>query len=190
MKAILLPLALVCIAAPAFAQSPAADNPEMSEIYAADQAARNGGAVDPQELMRTDTERRRHVRELFVQGVLTTARDFQAAAFVFQHGGVPEDYLLAHVLAVRAVALGLQDAEWIAAATLDRYLQATGKSQVYGTQYKFAPETGTTMEPYDRALLTDAVRVAAGTHTLAEQETRLGEMDQRLRALVAPQPTP
>ncbi len=177
---------LLCCAASAWAQA-SDDNAEMAEIVAADQAARSG-PIDPQEMIRTDADRRRRTRELFDAGALTTANDFHAAAFIFQHGGAPEDYLLAHIFAVRSLALGRKDAEWIAAASLDRYLHNTGKSQVYGTQYKYTPESGATMEPYDRTLLTDNLRVAAGTHTVAEQEARLDEMTEQMKALVPATP--
>jgi hypothetical protein len=193
MKRAFLALILSCLAVPAAAQPTGADNHEMAVIVAADQAIRSGGPVDPQVMMLADAERRHRTRELFDSGALSTANDFYAAAFVFQHGSVPEDYLLAHVFAVRSLALGRHDAEWIAAASLDRYLQNVGTSQVYGTQYSFKGEPGkatTTMEPYDRALLTDALRVAAGTHTLAEQDARLPEMDALMKSRAVPAPKP
>ena len=188
MRRTLLVPVLLCCAVPAWGQA-SADNADMAAIVAADQAIRSGGPVDAQEMIRTDAERRGQTRALIEQGALTTANDFYAAALVYQHGGAPDDYLLAHVLAVRALALGRKDAEWLAAASLDRYLNNIGRSQVYGTQYRFTPEARATMEPYDRALLTDALRLAAGTHTLAEQEGRLPEMEAAMRAL-APPPQP
>src|SRR5689334_20663257 len=114
--------ALLSLAAPAVSQTPPADNAEMAAIVAADQAVREGGGqVDGQAMVRADAERRQRTRELFDGGALTTANDFFAAAFVFQHGETPEDFLLAHVFAVRSLALGRTDAEWITAASLDRY---------------------------------------------------------------------
>ena len=181
MKRILL-AALCFTSVPAHSQQGIDGNPEMAAIFAADQAVRSGDSIDPQKMMTEDAERRRRTRELLDQGALTTGPDFYAAAFVFQHGSVPEDYLLAHVLAVRALGLGMKEAEWIAAATLDRYLHNTGKSQIYGTQYTMAFDSGkATMEPYDRQLLTDALRIAAGTRSLAEQEARLPEMEASMK---------
>ncbi len=52
-----------------------------------------------------------------------------------QHGDAADDYLLAHILAVEAIVKGDASSKWISAATLDRYLQAIGKSQIFGTQY-------------------------------------------------------
>lgn len=186
MKRTFLAAALLSLAAPAVSQTSPADNAEMAEIVAADQAVREGdGPVDGQAMVRADAERRHRTRELFDHGALTTANDFYAAAFVFQHGAAPEDYLLAHVLAVRSLALGRTDAEWIAAASLDRYLHHTGKSQVYGTQYQ-VDSGAVTMEPYDRALLTDALRVAAGVHTVEEQEAHLAEATEIMKRFATP----
>jgi hypothetical protein len=56
-----------------------------------------------------------------------------APRFVFQHGSQPDDYLLAHVLAMTARAVEPPCGIWIGAATLDRYLHSIGKAQVFGT---------------------------------------------------------
>ena len=172
-------------------QEPLDGNPEMAAIFAADQAIRNGGPADMQKLVSEDAVRRRRTRELLEQGALTTGPDFYAAAFVFQHGSMPDDFLLAHVLAVRALGLGMKQAEWIAAATLDRYLQNTGKSQIYGTQFSLPRgASAATMEPYDKELLTDGLRQAAGAHTLAEQEAKLPEMEAMMKSRVSPPSNP
>ncbi len=42
----------------------------------------------------------------------------------------PDDYLLAHTLAMIAVAKGDEGSLWIGTATLDRYLQSVGKPQI------------------------------------------------------------
>src|SRR5262245_26743150 len=126
MKRIFLPVLLLLFAGPALAEEPA-DNPEMAAIAAADQAVREGSTpVDWTVVAQEDAARRARVRELLDQGKLVTGKDFDLAALVFQHGQTPEDFLLAHVLAVRAIALGA-DSQWIAAATLDRYLQNIGR---------------------------------------------------------------
>jgi hypothetical protein len=43
---------------------------------------------------------------LLESGKLETAEDFHDAAFIYQHGQKPDDYLLAHVLAMVAVQKG------------------------------------------------------------------------------------
>ncbi len=83
---------------------------------------------------------------------------------------------------MRAAGLGHKDAEWIAAATLDRYLQSIGQPQIYGTQYRFPNGGGVTMEPYDRAFLVDALRKALSAGDLASRERKLAEYAK----LVAP----
>jgi hypothetical protein len=79
--------------------------------------------------------RRKRVHQRLDEGALRTARDFSDAAIIFQHGQEPEDYLLAHVLAMIAVAKGDKNGREIAAITLDRYLQSIGQAQIFGTQY-------------------------------------------------------
>jgi len=128
-----------------------------------------------------DEARRAATAKLLQDGKLKTAEDFAEAAMIFQHGSTEEDYLLAHVLAMDAIAKGdtSAHARGLAAVTLDRYLQRAGKKQVFGTQYlgaqysfmlqhandknldeevKKIPESKQTQEPYDQTLVPDAVR--------------------------------
>jgi hypothetical protein len=120
------------------------------------------------------------VRKLLADGALSTAADFRAAAFVFQHGGEPNDYLLAHTLAMIAVAKGEQAALWIATATLDRYLIAVGRPQIYGTQYSRDRATRAwTQEPYQRDLVSDALRAQLGVKTSVEQAAQLADLQTK-----------
>jgi hypothetical protein len=132
-----------------------------------------------EQIDKRDEYRRKLVRSLLDQGRVQTAEDFYDAAFIFQHGQQPSDYLLAHILATEAIALGDRSAIWISAATLDRYLQSSGQKQIFGTQYsdeKYAfylqhrgdknlvdelkAFTGSkqTLEPYDETLLPEYIR--------------------------------
>ncbi|MEH6665680.1 MAG: hypothetical protein V7678_12570 [Brevundimonas sp.] len=158
-----------------------ASNPEMTTMFEADQAARSAGHnIDWSVVSGEDAERRARTRELLDAGQLNSGEDFYHAAFIFQHGGQPEDYLLAHVLAVTAISKGHPQASWIAAATLDRYLQNTGQSQIYGTQYMFPRGAGdVTQGDYDQVLLPDAVRTAAGVPTLEEQADQRRQMQEQ-----------
>jgi hypothetical protein len=117
------------------------------------------------------------VRELLKDGKLHTGEDFEHAAFIFQHSGTPDDYLLAHTLAMVAVARGRTSALWIGAATLDRYLLNIQQPQIYGTQYQWKNNDPTTQEPYHRELISDALRRALGVPPLAEQDERRKEID-------------
>jgi hypothetical protein len=150
---------------------------ELGQIFEADQQPRQQWAKlsDAQRaaIAQDDAERRYHTHQLLAGGQLHTAEDFKRAAFIFQHGSTPEDYLLAHTLAIVAVAYGDAGALWIASATLDRYLQAVGKPQVYGTQFTSGSNQSLTQEPYNRALISDAIRRLLDVPPLAEQRKQL-----------------
>ncbi|WP_443750826.1 hypothetical protein [Asticcacaulis solisilvae] len=133
------------------AQTIRSDNAEMSAIFKADQDARkNGMAGDWAKIGADDAQRRQQTAELLKAGALQSGDDFLHAAFVFQHGSTPEDYMLAHVLATVAVARGQGEATWIAAATLDRYLMAEKQPQIFGTQFGKQNGQDWTQEPYNR----------------------------------------
>ncbi len=104
---------------------------------------------------------------------------FYHAAFVFQRGDLAEDCLKAHALAVVAAARGKPEAAWIAAATLDRYLQRIGQPQIYCTQYLHLDGNAWTQEPYRRDLLSDALRDATGVPSIAKQAERLKGMSSQ-----------
>ena len=163
-------------------QEDAKSNPEMIRIFAADQADRKDhpridwSVVDP-----ADAARRVRVKALLDKGALTTGEDFEAAAFVFQHGHSAHDFLLAHALAMVALAKGRDKAKWIAAASLDRYLMNIGQPQIFGTQYAKL-DTSPTMEPYDRALISDAFRAELGVAGQAVQAERLKGFQEQLKA--------
>jgi len=149
-------------------------NSEMQRIFEEDQKDRQPGVakIDWAVVEKADASRREATRQLLANGKLHTGEDFERAAFVFQHGDTPDDYLLAHTLAMVAVARGQGSAIWIAAATLDRYLNSIHQPQVYGTQFYFKPNEPTTQEPYNRGLISDALRRDLGVPSQAAQEER------------------
>ncbi|WP_245653654.1 hypothetical protein [Sphingomonas pituitosa] len=150
-------------------------NPEMTAIFNADQAARSSDtAIDWAKVGPEDRERRARTQALLDAGKLQSGEDYRNAAFIFQHGDSPADYLKAHALAVIAVARGKPAATWIAAATLDRYLQAIGQPQVYGTQFQNG-ESGWSQGAYQKALLPDALRKASRVPPLSDQAKQLRE---------------
>ena len=156
-------------------------NAEMARLFAADQAARtNPGPIDWAKVGPEDEQRRLATKTLLDEGKLRSGTDFYHAAFIFQHGAVPDDFLMAHVLATVAVSRGRPDATWIAAATLDRYLQRIGRKQIFGTQFTTPNGGSTTQEPYDRALVSDALRAAMGVPPQAEQEKRRAEIEAEM----------
>ena len=83
-----------------------------------------------------DQERQAATRKLLADGKLQTARDYRFAALIFQHSTDTAGYLLAHVLAVTAVGKGDSSSEWLAAATMDRYLHSLNQPQVFGTKFR------------------------------------------------------
>lgn len=155
-----------------------ASNAEMTALYDADQADRaNAAKIDWNVVGPRDRSRRARTAALIAAGRLKTGDDFLHAAFVYQHGDSPEDILTAHALAIAATARGRPRASWIAAASLDRYLQRIGRPQIYGTQF-VKPGTKWTQEPYHRELISDALREASCVPAMAAQREQL-EMFER-----------
>ncbi|HKF52051.1 MAG TPA: hypothetical protein VKB26_07040 [Candidatus Acidoferrales bacterium] len=160
--------------------------PTIKELLDADQKDRQGAMSLSQAQWKAisdrDTERRRIVHQMLESGALKTGEDFEDASVIFQHGDKPEDYLLAHVLAITAMAKGDANARWIAAATLDRYLQSIKQPQVFGTQYKWTemkPKPhGATQAPYDKDLLSDPLRRESCVATYANQQKNVEAMKQ------------
>jgi hypothetical protein len=186
MRAILgFGLLLGVASAPVAAQKPAvaanATNTEMTAIFDADQAARKVPEIDWSVVSGQDRTRRARTQAILDAGELSSADDFYHAAYVFQHGDLPDDYLKAHALAVVAAARGKPEAAWIAAATLDRYLQHIGQPQIYGTQYLRHGDGEWTQEPYRRDLLSDRLREATGVPPMRKQADRLKDMAGSVR---------
>jgi len=160
-------------------QSTGVSNPEMKQIFEADQRDRQPGVgkIDWAVVDKADAARREATRKLLVSGKLHTGEDFERAAFVFQHGDTSDDYLLAHTLAMVAVAKGRRGALWIEAATLDRYLNFIHQPQIYGTQFFFKPNEPTTQQPYDRTLIPDSLRLDLGVPSQPAQEEQRKRYD-------------
>ena len=149
----------------------APSNAEMKRIFEEDQKVRQPGSkIDWSFVNKSDAERRQATLKLLSAGALHTGEDFTWAAFLFQHGSTPNDYLLAHTLAMIAVKKGYGDALWIATATLDRYLQSIKQPQIYGTQFLTPRDLPTTQDPYDRTLISDSLRRQLGVPSLSAQQ--------------------
>ena len=178
-------LLLEIASAPVIAQPPDvranSTNTEMTAIFNADQAERKVPKIDWALLNEADRSRRVRTQAMLDAGQLSSADDFYHAAYVFQHGDLPEDFLKAHALAIVAAARGKSEATWIAAATLDRYLQHIGQPQIYGTQYLRHDDGEWTQEPYRRDLLSDPLREATGVPPIAKQQDQLGAMAGKVR---------
>jgi hypothetical protein len=154
-------------------------NASMKAIYDADQADRQPGkTIDWKEVKPADDQRRRATADSLERGKLHTGEDFERAAFVFQHGDKPDDYLLAHTLAMVAVENDDAAALWIATATLDRYLQSIKQPQIYGTQFHTSKDQPATQEPYNRSLVSDALRLELGVPVQSMQERQRAHYDE------------
>lgn len=157
------------------------DNVQLTQLFRVDQAARQGKNIDWPKLSAEDEVRRQEVHRMLDAGEVRTASDYFHAALVFQHGKEPDDYLLAHVLAVNAISLGDKDARWLAAATLDRFLLSVSRPQIYGTQFvgsvpgKTNPWAQRTM---NSLLLSDKSRAAACVVPLKQQQAILDEVNR------------
>ena len=157
---------------------PEAANAEITELFMVDQADRQAGRkIDWAVVGPRDAARRLRVRTMLDEGLIRSADDYYHAAFVFQHGDLPADYLLAHVLAMAAQSKGRPDAGWISTATLDRYLRSTGKPQILGTQYVNGANGALTQGEFDTALIPDSVRAALGVPSRAQQEVQMRAME-------------
>ncbi|WEK00204.1 MAG: hypothetical protein P0Y59_00445 [Candidatus Sphingomonas phytovorans] len=146
-----------------------ADDPSMTLIFDADASARSTGIANNPSIREDDEKRRTLTKALIDAGKLSSGNDFFHAAIIFQHGSSPQDFLLAHILASASVARGNSDAIWIVAASLDRYLQSIGQPQVLGTQFRGIGGQPT-QEPFDKDLISDALRAALHVPSLVEQE--------------------
>lgn len=144
---------------------------EMAAIFDADQQARKTTdiATLPWEtIAKDDSVRRRNTRALLDGGKLQAGVDYRKAAFIFQHGEHPDDFLMAHTLALVALAKGDTEARWIAAVSLDRYLDSVGKAQIYTGSFEVkAGEVR--QKPFNTTLISDDLRSALGVPAVAQQ---------------------
>jgi hypothetical protein len=153
-----------------------------------DDQSENPGNISAEDYYKHGDARRAEISTLLADGKITTGEDFSDAALIFQHGQTPDDFLFAHILAVEALIRGGSADKWIAAATLDRYLQAVNRPQVFGTQYPGDKSPGNTpkpqvdpkvmniqrtQQPYDDKLLPDAVRADFCVPDVSQQEKNL-----------------
>lgn len=168
-------LAVVCVGAGQMAKS----SSDVHSLFLEDQRDREGSikSLDWDKIGPRDRSRRERVHEILAAGGLKTARDFHDAAYIYQHGEVPLDFLLAHALAMVAVQKGDRSSLWISAATLDRFLESSHQSQIFGTQYNSLNNGPFTQDPYDRALVPDALRLAFCVPGLQQQQKNIAEFN-------------
>ena len=153
MKSLTITYVAIGLAILATAQQASTPVNEVRQLYTQDQADRGVGTakslpweqIDPR-----DRSRRIRVHELLESNQLKTAEDFHDAAFIYQHGHDPEDYLLAHILAMVAVQKG----DTRAFGFLPRHWIATYKRSA-SPRFLALSTTITTIRPTRRCLTTE-----------------------------------
>jgi hypothetical protein len=173
-----------CLLAARGADKPglARDSDELKRLYEEDQGDRRSEkAIDWTVVGARDKKREARIKELYNSGGLNTGADYFHAAMVLQHGGKPEEYLLAHELCVAAIAKGEGRAKWLAAAAEDRFLCSIGRPQRFATQFKAdgldKPFHLQTLE----AGVTDELRRALDVPSLAEARDREKKMNEEFK---------
>ena len=171
MRSILMALAFTIVMALQTAPTGVApDNLELNQMYKLDQSEREGANVDWTALYRHDMERRARLKHLLESGGVQSAADYFHAAMIYQHGQTPDDYLLAHLLAVTAISKGSKEARWLSAATMDRYLRSIWQPQVYGTQStRSSDKEPWTHDSMNENLVSDSMRAALCVVSLSKQ---------------------
>ena len=134
---------------------------ELRELYASDQKDQNDESWNEgtgAEFDRRQTVRRNRVMEIIEAGMLADLQDWDCAAMLLQHGDTADDYLLAHILSMPCGIADQSGGRFMCAATLDRFLQTVGRSQIFTTQSGAAdPSVYAPAEPFDDSM-SQAVR--------------------------------
>jgi hypothetical protein len=159
-----------------------ADNGELAELHAEDQADRNLGYedIDWSVVSERDEKRRSRALELLRLGELHTSEDFRRAALIFQHGATVEDARLALSLAWVAASIDPDNdkAKWLTAAAWDRLMMWQGQPQWYGTQFRKEEDGQWRLYPIDEDAVTDEQRQALKVPTLDETRLRLAKRNE------------
>jgi hypothetical protein len=153
-------------------------NNELQALFRADKDERinhpDFGTPEYLALRERDAERRERLQNIVASEGLEELEDYYNAAWILNHGETVEEIWQAHILARKAVELGLRRARWLAAATYDRWLMYQGKAQKYGTQ--IVPD-GKRQRVWDvDATTSDDERAEWDVPSLAEMEKRAEEV--------------
>jgi len=128
----------------------AAPNERLQQLLqedVADRANTRGKPWDPKITAR-DAERAAAAREELKAGRIREAKDFYAAALIFQHGETPDNLRTANALSWLAYSMAedkdavpAREAGWLYAASWDRLPIALNQKQWYATQRHRDPVT-------------------------------------------------
>lgn len=152
-------------------------NPELYHLFNQDQGDRHKPSVDWKIVAPRDEARRKRVYELIRADALRDAEDYYHAALILQHGSASDDFAMAVQLSLRALDLrpNYREAAWLSAAATDRWLWHEGRPQIYGTQIMTIGKE-LTMEPWDRAAVTDQQRLEKGVPPAREIDAGVARM--------------
>lgn len=87
-----------------------------------------------EQVLPKDEARRMRVGEIFGEGCFKDAKDYAAAALIYQHGNTPDHFYQTFLWAKKAVDLGDTSQSRLMAMGLDRYLVNIGHKQLFATQ--------------------------------------------------------
>ena len=153
---------------------------ELQEIVKADQADRQipGAQIDWNRVSAADEVRARRVAEIFAEGCFQTAKDYAAAALVFQHGVVPDHYYQAYLWSQKALSLGDQTQKLMVANAIDRYLMSLGYKQLFGAQsFRNSPGSCHCLGPTEEQF-PDSIRIRICGQALADRIGQLHKSNQ------------
>jgi hypothetical protein len=158
-------------------------NAELFYMMKEDQAARQlpVDSIRWDSISVKDNQRLMRVKEMAEAGVLKVSEDFFNAALICQHGADSSDYKLANTLARQAVELDSTDssAKWLVASAWDRYLQKTGRPQIYGTQFVLNNKGQWTLEPLDSLSISDTERARWNVPSLSEARKHVEDLNKK-----------
>jgi hypothetical protein len=175
LKFLAITILVLTVSAPVLA----ADNPELSQLYEKDQAARKQKPIDWTVVGKQDEEHRQRVLEILKGQQVVSANDYLHAAMIMQHGSTFEDIRLAMSLATIASTIDpeLKRARWLTAAAWDRALMEKNVPQWYGTQYKSVPGAKTILYKIDESVVTDEERKSLGVPSLQDAKNFLKQIN-------------
>lgn len=104
----------------------------LKHLYETDQEDRLSGywIVNPNR----DRQRLEYVLAVTEANTVLTPEDMYYAAYILQHGTCTDHFRIANELASEAAKNDIENADWLAKATFDRWQLALGNQQEYGTQ--------------------------------------------------------
>jgi hypothetical protein len=102
---------------------------------------------DMERIWEDDNEREIEVLKMLQNGSVESGDELYYAAVIMQHSNCNKFIKLANDLAKASMEKGNENAKWLYAASLDRYLLGEGKKQKFGTQYNAIDGTILPLDP-------------------------------------------